>query len=254
MVRKLDTSIKKVDKIFHLADIHIRNFKRHKEYREVFERTYEYIAKNKTENSITYIGGDLVHSKTDISPELIKLLSEFLNNLANLCPTLVILGNHDTNLNNKSRIDALTPIVELIQNENLHFLDENGYYKFAQLGINVLEVSTDPSEFLPIDGIKDEEIKIAFFHGAVDGAKTDLNIQLKNDRVTVKTFKDYDLVLLGDIHKRQFVSTEPYIAYPSSLIQQNHGESLAGHGLLEWDLSSMTAKEVNIPNDYGYVR
>lgn len=253
MVRNLETSIKEVDKIFHLADIHIRNYKRHEEYKEVFSRTYKYIDRHKTENSVIYIGGDLVHSKTDISPELVEMLSKFLNRMADLCPTLIILGNHDTNLNNRSRIDALSPIVSILDNPNLHFLSENGYYKFAQLGINVLEVSTDPDEYLPIDGIKDSEVKIAFYHGAVDGAKTDLGIELKNDRVKASMFKGYDLVLLGDIHKRQFISTDPFIAYPSSLIQQNHGESLRGHGLLEWDLKTMVAKEIEILNNYGYV-
>ena len=33
---KLDIGINKVDKIFHLADIHIRTLRRHKEYRQVF--------------------------------------------------------------------------------------------------------------------------------------------------------------------------------------------------------------------------
>jgi DNA repair exonuclease SbcCD ATPase subunit len=253
MVRNLETSIKEVDKIFHLADIHIRNYKRHEEYREVFDKAYKYINKHKTENSIIYIGGDLVHSKTDISPELVEMLSNFLNKMANECPTLIILGNHDTNLNNRSRIDALSPIVSILDNPNLYFLSENGYYKFAQLGINVLEVSIDPDEYLPIDGIKDSEVKIAFYHGAVDGAKTDLGIELKNDRVKASMFKGYDLVLLGDIHKRQFISTDPFVAYPSSLIQQNHGETLRGHGLLEWDLKTMSAKEIEIPNNYGYV-
>jgi DNA repair exonuclease SbcCD ATPase subunit len=253
MVTVLETPLLRVDKIFHLADIHIRNFRRHDEYREVFQRTYEYIKENKGPSSIIYIAGDLVHSKTELSPELVHLLSNFLTDMADLCPTIVILGNHDTNLNNKARLDTLTPIIEVLKNPNIYYLNRNGYYKFAQLGINLLEIGSDPEEYFPIDGIQNEEVKIAFYHGAVDGAKTDLNIQLKNDKVKVSTFKGYDYALLGDIHKRQFLSTEPYVAYPSSLLQQNHGESLKGHGLLEWNLEKKTVKEVNIPNDYGYV-
>ena len=30
-----------VEKIIHIADIHIRNYKRHTEYRQVFEQLYE---------------------------------------------------------------------------------------------------------------------------------------------------------------------------------------------------------------------
>ena len=54
-----------VDKILHIADIHIRNYQRHKEYRKVFRRLYKEVD-NLPKNSIVYVGGDIVHSKTDI--------------------------------------------------------------------------------------------------------------------------------------------------------------------------------------------
>ena len=44
--------------------------------------------------------------------------------------------------------------------------------------------------------------------------------------------KGYDPVLLGDIHKRQFMNKAKTIAYCGSLVQQNHGEEL-GHGYLK---------------------
>ena len=36
-------------KIYHIADVHIRNVKRHKEYRQVFEKMFEEIRKRGTE-------------------------------------------------------------------------------------------------------------------------------------------------------------------------------------------------------------
>ena len=42
--------------------------------------------------------GDIVHSKLDMSPELINMLTKFFNGFH--IPTIVILGNHDMNLNN----------------------------------------------------------------------------------------------------------------------------------------------------------
>ena len=38
-----------IDKIFHVSDVHIRNYIRHKEYNEVFERLYDLIKKKKTD-------------------------------------------------------------------------------------------------------------------------------------------------------------------------------------------------------------
>ena len=58
---------RKLKYIHHISDIQIRNLKRHTEYEEVFERTYEAIKKN-ADNSVVYIGGDIAHSKTYMSP------------------------------------------------------------------------------------------------------------------------------------------------------------------------------------------
>ena len=38
---------RKLKYIHHISDIQIRNLKRHTEYEEVFERTYEEVRKNK---------------------------------------------------------------------------------------------------------------------------------------------------------------------------------------------------------------
>ena len=71
-----------IEKIYHLADIHIRNLKRHKEYREVFSHLYEYISTTKTDNSIIVLAGDIVHAKTDMTPEVIEMTQTFLKSFS----------------------------------------------------------------------------------------------------------------------------------------------------------------------------
>lgn len=44
----------------------------------------------------------------------------------------------------------------------------------------------------------------------------------------------------------------PIIRYSSSLIQQNHGETLLGHGISIWNVKDRSYKHIEIPNDYGY--
>ena len=112
----------KIKKIYHIADVHIRNLKRHKEYREVFERLYKYIQTTKDDDSIIVLAGDIVHAKTDMTPEVIEMTQTFLKRLSDLLPTILIPGNHDANLNNPSRLDALSPIVNALQHPNLHYL------------------------------------------------------------------------------------------------------------------------------------
>ncbi len=104
--------------IAHISDVHIKNYKFHYQYKVVFNSLYE---KLKTLNvDYIFVTGDLVHTKTDMSPELIEMSSAFLENLASIAPLHIILGNHDLNLSNKDRQDAVTPIVEALKNPNIH--------------------------------------------------------------------------------------------------------------------------------------
>ena len=65
----------KLKRIYHIADIHIRNLKRHTEYREVFDRLFNDIKVRGTEDSLIYLAGDLAHAKLEMSPELVKEIS-----------------------------------------------------------------------------------------------------------------------------------------------------------------------------------
>jgi 3',5'-cyclic AMP phosphodiesterase CpdA len=42
------------------------------------------------------------------------MASEFFINLSKIAPVHVIVGNHDANLANNQRLDALSPIISLI--------------------------------------------------------------------------------------------------------------------------------------------
>ena len=118
----------KIKTIAHLADIHIRKLHRFREYRDVFKRLY--IKLKEVNPDLIYIGGDIVHGKLDNSPEEVRLVADFFLNLCDIAPTLVIPGNHDCNLNNKSREDALSPIVDLVKkiNPNLMYWKKTGVY------------------------------------------------------------------------------------------------------------------------------
>lgn len=250
--------ITSIDKIYHIADIHIRNLKRHKEYKQVFKRLYSYISTTKTKNSIIYVAGDIVHSKTDLSPELVSMVSDFFIALCDLCPTIVITGNHDCNLNNSTRMDAISPIIDAIDHPRMHYLRDTGLYQLCNVTFNVMSVFDSPTKYIMGDTF-DAEYKIALHHGAVHNSTTDLGTVLTNSNVKNTLFNNHDLVLLGDIHKRQILQhyavkdniTYPTIAYPGSLIQQNHAEIL-NHGIMVWDLPTHTSEYVQIDNDYGY--
>ena len=245
---KVDIPLKKIKYIHHISDVHIRNLKRHAEYEQVFDKLYEKIKQNR-EDSIIYIGGDIAHSKTDMSPELVDQTSRFLKSLSEICPTIVITGNHDCNLNNLNRLDVLTPIINNLNLPNLHYLKRSGVYDIADMSFVVWDVWEDEEDYIKASDFK-ADTKVVLYHGTVDRSKTDVGFFLPG-KVTIDYFDDYDMGLIGDIHKRQYLNKEKTIAYCGSLIQQNHGESI-GHGYLLWEVETRKSEYIEIPNDYGY--
>ena len=219
-------------KFAHLADTHIRNLKYHYEYRAVFEQIYDKLR----EEEVDYIihCGDLAHTKTQLSPEYFEMASHFLKNLADIAPTYIIPGNHDGNLRNSSRQDAITPIVEALEHPNLFLLKDSGE---AQVGdkftLNVLSVFDEDNWIDPTD---EDRINIALYHGSISGVKTDLGWTMEHGENDVSIFDKFDFAFLGDIHKtNQILDLEGRIRYPGSTIQQNHGES-NDKGLLLWNI------------------
>ena len=248
---------KKIKTIAHLADIHIRKLHRFVEYRDVFNRLYKKLEKLKPD--LIYIGGDIVHGKLDTSPEEIRLVADFFLNLADISDLLIIPGNHDCNLNNASREDVLSPIVDLVQqiNPRIHYWKKSGVYdlggcKFGFLSVFDITKDGKPNvKNLPLaEDIKGKD-KIAVFHGGVGRFEVDTGLWMSDDNVNVNNFNGYDMVLLGDIHKRQFIDDNKRIAYPGSLIQQNFAEA-PEHGFLLWDVKNRKSEFIQIENDYGY--
>lgn len=156
-------------KFAHISDTHIKNLKYHYEYRIVFEQLYEKLR----EQNVDYIihCGDIAHTKTQISPEFVEMCSAFLLNLSKIAPTYVILGNHDGNLKNSSRQDALSPIVEALSAPNLFLLKNSGETHLDDnYCLNVLSVFDRDNWIEPTNK---DKINIALYHGSISNSKTD---------------------------------------------------------------------------------
>ena len=241
-----------VEKIYHLADLHIRNLKRHNEYRQVFQKFLDRVDTDNIQNSVIYLAGDIAHAKTEMSPELIMEISWFLTECSNRRETILITGNHDCNLNNNYRLDVLTPIIHNLSNPHIHYLRDTGVYNIHNLTFVVYSI-LDKKENWPKAESVEAENKICLFHGPVNLAQTDIGYTVSSNSFTVDMFDGFDMVMLGDIHKRQnFGFGYEHIAYAGSMVQQNHGESLDKHGYLLWDVKSRTYEGFDIENDYGF--
>ena len=218
-------------KIAHLGDTHIRNLKYHQEYRIVFKELYKELKAAKPDYIVHC--GDIAHTKTQLSPEYFQLASEFLSELSAIAPLIVILGNHDGNLKNENREDAITPIVDALDNSRITLLKNSGEYSpESGLTFNVLSVFDRSNWIKPSS---DQSINIALYHGSISGCLTDSGWEMSHGEDEATIFNDHDYALLGDIHKPQFLDPDRKVGYCGSTIQQNYGES-QNKGYMLWEI------------------
>jgi DNA repair exonuclease SbcCD nuclease subunit/ABC-type cobalamin/Fe3+-siderophores transport system ATPase subunit len=220
-------------KIAHIADTHIKNLKYHEDYRICFEQMYEILR----EQEVDYIVhcGDIAHTKTQISPEFVEMASELFSNLAEIAPLFVILGNHDGNLKNSNRQDAITPIVQALDNPNISLLKNAGEAEVNdKLTLNVLSVFDRDNWVQPTNL---DKINIALYHGAISNCQTDAGWTMEYGEDNISIFQNFDFAMLGDIHKRQILDEQGRVYYAGSTVQQNHGES-NDKGFSIWTINS----------------
>ena len=152
-------------RIAHTSDIHIRSLSRHDEYREAFSSFVEDCKREKVDH--IFVGGDIFHTKTTgISPEYIDLLSWWLTRMSQIAPVHLILGNHDGNLVNLSRQDAVSPIVDALRDPRITLYKNSGIYPIEP-GVNLCVISIfDEAGW---DKVRPEPgaINIACYHGSV---------------------------------------------------------------------------------------
>jgi DNA repair exonuclease SbcCD ATPase subunit len=214
---------------------------------------FEEIRKRGTDDSIIYLAGDIAHAKLELSPELVREISWLFTECSNHCETILITGNHDCNMNNSDRLDVLTPIVEALNLPNFHYLRDTQVYSIGGVDFGVFSILDNKANW-PKGNTLTAARKIALFHGPIDNSSTDIGYVVSSRHFTTDIFDGYDLALLGDIHKRQEMISPSgcKVVYAGSLVQQNFGESVSGHGLLVWDLDTLEYEAIDIQNDYGY--
>jgi DNA repair exonuclease SbcCD ATPase subunit/predicted MPP superfamily phosphohydrolase len=242
---------------------------------------------------IIVVSGDIMHDKTELVPESIDILKKFLVKLSNITEVVLIIGNHDTNIFNKESLDCITPIVSnMYTKHRLHLLNENAIYMYGNNGIlfgvttlwakyvtslndndiiNVMEYASYNNISVP-----NKFIKIALYHGMIHGCTLDngskaFNNTINHDLLNVKEsnitngdtnssyfnqtdFHDYDLVMLGDVHKHQYLNKAKTIAYAGSLIQQKRDEDLLEHGVIKWDIHKKRSEFIRIKNEFGMIQ
>lgn len=261
--------------IIHIADLHIRtgdpDRARIDEYKVVLDEFLKIIKQLdcvREGTALTVIAGDVFHNKGRIESAGFKLFSRFVSRLSVITPVVLICGNHDYRQEDPNIPDMLESMLDpWLDNDRVKYLQDTGHYEFNNIGFGVVSVkdtlrsgNTSGIGALPTYpsvGLFSSDVtrRIALFHGTVKACKlqngTDTNV-LK--AYPLEWFKGYDMLLLGDVHKQQLSTYGgmPW-GYPGSLVQQDFGESIYGHGFLLWDVETCTATAHHVPNTFGLV-
>lgn len=246
-----------INTIAHFADIHIhKSLDRHEEYRKILKQVYTELKEQKPDRIV--IVGDTYNDYIDIEGEAIILIGEMLNNFSKIAPVIITRGNHEIRKKNRSRVDTVRTITDLLENSKITYYNKSGFYQDD----NIVWVVWDHVEhrydninpWINISHKIDKNLTyIDLYHDPIDGCKfyTGYNPGNRNFP-TPKDFKG-DYSLFGDIHLRQFFSKKTK-AFAGSLVQQSFGEEPFDHGYLLWDIKKGNVQEINIENEYKLIK
>ncbi len=242
-----------------MADIHLRTYRLHDEYEESFKQLIininDLVKGYDREEIRIVIAGDIVHQKIVISNEQIMLCAWLFRELEKIAPLIIIAGNHDLLENNKDRLDSITPIVRLLPDLNINYFKESKCYKDNNIVwcvYSIFEENQRPDIESAKAQFGDDLVYFGLYHAALKNAKTDIGYSVDHGD-SLEIFEGLNGVLLGDIHKYQvFIHKDIPIIYPSSLIQQNFGESIQKHGFVLWNVETLEHKHHVVANTSPY--
>ena len=239
-----------IKKLIHFSDLHIRLFKDHDLYKSILETAIEQWRELEPDRIV--FTGDLVHSKNQMTPELIEMVSWILTECSFIAKTIIIPGNHDFLVNNTERLDALSPIINSLNSKNIVYYKDRGVYEDDNISWCVY---SQYQGNIPPDITDAKGVRIGLFHGPIQGMKTDLGFDFGEEAYDVEKFDGLEAVLCGDIHKRQefkFKTGEGYMI--GSPIQQNIGESIGRHGYGIYDVETKEYSYVDLPNPKPFMK
>ena len=239
-----------INKLIHFSDLHVKLFKDHEQYRKILQNAIEQWKELKPDRIV--FTGDLVHSKNQMTPELIEFVAWILTECANIAKTIIIPGNHDFLVNNIERLDALSPIIDSLNNKNIVYYKDRGVYEDENVSWCVYSQyqGNIPPEISEAKGIK-----VGLFHGPIQGMTTDLGYDFGDHAYDTEKFDGLDIVLCGDIHKRQefnFKTGKGYMI--GSPIQQNIGESIRNHGFGTYDFGTKEYAYTDLENPKPFLK
>lgn len=238
-----------INKLTHFSDLHLKLFKDHQLFRDVLTDMLNQFKEIKPDRIV--FTGDLLHSKNQLTPELVEIASWVLTECSLIAKTIIIPGNHDALIQNSDRLDSLSPIINNLNNPNIVYYKDRGVYEDENISWCVY------SQFqgnIPPDINTATGVKVGLFHGPVQGMKTELGFDFGDEGYNISKFDGLDVVLCGDIHLRQEFNIQNGKGYMiGSCLQHNYAEKVDQHGFGILDIDTMNYEYVDLHNPKPYL-
>lgn len=252
-----------IKKIFAIADIHIPNSEEKRPYSEMLKQAIAEIYKKTKDmdpdDFRIVVVGDIFQNKIRISNEASDTFHMMLNYLNAIGKTYIIAGNHDMLENNLDRLDSISPTFGIKDvYPNVVYLDRENDYKSGC----IIDDNVTFAIYSIFDGFKrptdlDDVISsnpsnkvIGLYHGDIRGSVTDMG-RVSENGLPLSEFKGCDCVIAGHIHKYQEINKNGIpVIYCGSLLQQNSGENINGHGYIELNVDDLTYEQHDVTNKY----
>jgi len=242
---------RKIRYVYHIGDIHIRNdSERDSEYETVINR---FVAEIKTDpkESVVICVGDIFNDT--LSSTAIILAKNMAIKICEKCDLIMMRGNHDTvkkGNNDSDNMKAALCWTKTGSTNDIYILEQSGEYKYGDIILGYTDVyNTEVYKLTKTSKCK----SIGLWHGMVKGSVRFSNENGRRIIFNKEDFNCYDYVMLGDVHKSQYLDKNKRIGYCGSLIQQDFGESVKDHGYILWDLKEGVSEFKRVKNDFGFV-
>lgn len=251
-----------VKKVILIADIHLdNNEERHEEQKYVMKELNESLKRDVDDKTVIMIGGDIYHNKGKKDTMCEMIWHTFLGRINEMCPVLVIPGNHDLNPKHDKRYpDSVEASLSGGCYKNIHYLGRTGIYRMGNMEVSTVSIKEIFQNKAGSGGVtelpevpnwysEEAEYKVMMLHSTVyEGTKESYNPE--RSKVPLGWIpKEVGYLMMGDLHiplthggvitrqnmEIKFRKNGLTWGYPGSLSQNTVGETVGMHGYQIWD-------------------
>ena len=201
------------------------------------QRCIQHVKKQKENLYAIVVLGDVLHDHERVHSTALNVAVKFLNELAEISPTYVLVGNHDL-INNSQFLTQNHWMNALKSNKNITVVDEVIEELWEDKTVVMCPYVPNGRFVEALDTGGDwREADVIFAHQEIKGVKMGSIVSEHGDEW--KT--DWPFVITGHIHQNQ--TPQPNVFYPGSSLQVAFGES-ERNIIAEVDLNKLCREDI----------